>query len=106
MNSILILFLPFITVFSSPSPSETLDKLIPQLIGRTEQLSNLTYDEYKFVFSPSYFKTPLIKNMTKEIKGNEVIGRNIWMTLQIQNLYLVVKESTNIIFYRYISTYF
>ena len=66
MNSILILFLPFITVFSSPSPSETLDKLIPQLIGRTEQLSNLTYDEYKFVFSPSYFKTPLIKNMTKE----------------------------------------
>ena len=102
MNSILILFLPFITVFSSPSPSETLDKLIPQLIGRTEQLSNLTYDEYKFVFSPSYFKTPLIKNMTKEIKGDEVIGRNIWMTLQIQNLYLVVKESTNIIFYRYI----
>ena len=40
--------------------------------------------------------------MTKEIKGDEVIGRNIWMTLQIQNLYLVVKESTNIIFYRYI----
>ena len=51
MNSILILFLPFITVFSSPFPSETLDKLIPQLIGRTEQLSNLTYNEYNQNYS-------------------------------------------------------
>ena len=102
MNSILILFLHFITVFSSPSPSETYDKLIPQLIGRTERLSNLTYDEYKVVFSPSYFKTPLITNMTKEIRGDEVIGRNIWMTLQIQNLYLVFIDSTNIMFYSYI----